>query len=90
MGDAPIPPAAVDEMISFIRNTATSRYSVLAATVLYNYDLVTTLDKEVDLVWTRPRSLLQVLYILNRYVALFDCLFNSSVFLYQGTNLTNS
>ncbi|KAH7903784.1 hypothetical protein BJ138DRAFT_1131240 [Hygrophoropsis aurantiaca] len=90
MGDTPIPSAVVDEMISFIRDTATARYCMLAATVLYVYDLVTTLDKEVDLVWTRSRSFLQVLYIINRYVALFDCLFNSSVFLYQGTNLTNS
>ncbi|KAH7905037.1 hypothetical protein BJ138DRAFT_1106310, partial [Hygrophoropsis aurantiaca] len=65
MGDTPIPSAVVDEMISFIRDTATARYCMLAATVLYVYDLVTTLDKEVDLVW-------------NRYVALFDCLFNSS------------
>ncbi|KAH7904994.1 hypothetical protein BJ138DRAFT_838720 [Hygrophoropsis aurantiaca] len=90
MGDAPITPAVVDEIISFVRDTTTSRYSMLASTVLYVYDLVTTLDKEVDLVWTRPRSFLQVLFIINRYLALFECLFNPIVFLYQGTNLTNS
>ncbi|KAH7906089.1 hypothetical protein BJ138DRAFT_672799 [Hygrophoropsis aurantiaca] len=78
MGDAPIPSAVVDEMISFIRDTATARYSMLASTVLYVYDLVTTLDKEVDLVWTRPRSFLQVLFLINRYVTMFECLFNSS------------
>ncbi|KAH7908663.1 hypothetical protein BJ138DRAFT_327366 [Hygrophoropsis aurantiaca] len=78
MADAPIPPAILNEIFSEVRNTATSRYSMLAATVLYIYDLVTTLDKEVDLVWTRPRSFLQILYIINRYLALFECLFNSS------------
>ncbi|KAH7903756.1 hypothetical protein BJ138DRAFT_1120078 [Hygrophoropsis aurantiaca] len=71
MGDAPIP-----LVTQFVRDTATSRYSMLASTVLYVYDLVTTLDKEVDLVWTRPRSFLQVLFIMNRYLALFECLFN--------------
>ncbi|KAH7904995.1 hypothetical protein BJ138DRAFT_1118885 [Hygrophoropsis aurantiaca] len=64
MGDAPIP-----LVTPFVRDTATSRYSMLASTVLYVYDLVTTLDKEVDLVWTRPRSFLQVLFIIVGFIS---------------------
>ncbi|KAH7920861.1 hypothetical protein BV22DRAFT_770594 [Leucogyrophana mollusca] len=85
-----LPPAVLNELISEARNTAMSRYNTLAMTVLYVYDLVTTLDKEVDLVWNRPWSFLKVLYIINRCLALLEGLFNSSVFLYQGTNLSNS
>ncbi|KAH7925396.1 hypothetical protein BV22DRAFT_1034073 [Leucogyrophana mollusca] len=42
-----LPPAVLNEIISEVRNTAMSRYNMLAMTVLYVYDLVTTLDKEV-------------------------------------------
>ncbi|KAH7920859.1 hypothetical protein BV22DRAFT_770540 [Leucogyrophana mollusca] len=90
MAVSALPSAALNEIASEVRNTAMSRYNTLAMTVLYVYDLVTTLDKEVDLVWNRPWSFIKVLYIINRCLALLEGLFNSSVFLYQGTNLGNS
>ncbi|THH18844.1 hypothetical protein EW146_g2207 [Bondarzewia mesenterica] len=87
---ADIPVAVLKEIIAEVRNTQASRYNMLALSVLYVYDTIITLGQEIELIWMKPMSLLKVLYLLNRYLNLFSSIFNSSVYLYRGTNMKNS
>ncbi|KZP12454.1 hypothetical protein FIBSPDRAFT_936927 [Athelia psychrophila] len=43
-------------------------YTVTACAALLTYDILTSLDKEVEYIWTTPWSFGTVLYLLNRYL----------------------
>ncbi|KIK54899.1 hypothetical protein GYMLUDRAFT_76815 [Collybiopsis luxurians FD-317 M1] len=70
MGSTNLPPAMLKDILVDVHNIQVSRYNMLALSVLYIYDLVTTLDQEVELIWKKPKSLLSVLFFLNRYFVL--------------------
>ncbi|KAI0356738.1 hypothetical protein OH77DRAFT_1422925 [Trametes cingulata] len=48
-----------------------SGYIVVAATALLLYDVLLSFDAEARLVWRNPKSFASLLYLLNRYLALF-------------------
>ncbi|KAJ7484827.1 hypothetical protein B0H11DRAFT_1162076 [Mycena galericulata] len=59
---------------------ATAYVAVAALTVLV-FDWLVSLDREVEMVWKRPKSLVKWLYIWNRYFALSMTCFCTSVYL---------
>ncbi|KAG1859593.1 hypothetical protein DFJ58DRAFT_780344 [Suillus subalutaceus] len=46
-------------------------YATLAGNTILIYDHMTTLPEEIAFIWCRPKALSAVLFLLNRYVALF-------------------
>ncbi|KAG1862536.1 hypothetical protein DFJ58DRAFT_775576 [Suillus subalutaceus] len=46
-------------------------YAVLAGNSILIYDHVMTLPEEIALIWRRPKALFAMLFLLNRYLALF-------------------
>jgi len=90
MASGELPPSILHTIISEVGNTQTSRYNEIAVVALYVYDLVTTLDKEIELIWLKPMSLLKALFLINRYLAVFTSIFNASVFVSQDPNLSTS
>ncbi|KIK60709.1 hypothetical protein GYMLUDRAFT_43546 [Collybiopsis luxurians FD-317 M1] len=90
MGSTDLPSALFKEIVADVHNIQVSRYTMLALSILYIYDLVTTLDQEVELVWKKPKSLLSVLFFLNRYVPLCAAVIGPAVFLISTPELTNS
>ncbi|TFK63339.1 hypothetical protein BDN72DRAFT_902498 [Pluteus cervinus] len=49
-----------------------TQYFTLASSTLYLYDLLLTLDLEVDLLWPSKWTLLKMIYLLQRYLPLID------------------
>ncbi|KAG1732274.1 hypothetical protein EDB19DRAFT_1290395 [Suillus lakei] len=48
-----------------------SFYTMLVPNIILLYDHMATLTEEIDFIWCRPKALSAVLFLLNRYVALF-------------------
>ncbi|TFK63335.1 hypothetical protein BDN72DRAFT_734017, partial [Pluteus cervinus] len=44
----------------------------VASSTLYLYDLLLSLDLEVDLLWPSKWTLIKVFYLLQRYLPLID------------------
>ncbi|KZP10736.1 hypothetical protein FIBSPDRAFT_1051127 [Athelia psychrophila] len=59
-------------------------YAVTACGALLTYDILTSLDKEVQYVWMTPWSFGTVLYLLNRYLPYVDAFM--AVTLFSTTN----
>ncbi|KAG2004846.1 hypothetical protein CC2G_003356 [Coprinopsis cinerea AmutBmut pab1-1] len=59
--------------IELVRVVQNGLYWQVAATTAVLYDHVTTLDLEVELVWRRKWTFVQVLFVVNRYLG--DALF---------------
>ncbi|KAI5120947.1 hypothetical protein M0805_001652 [Coniferiporia weirii] len=51
-------------------------YCRVAVTSVLLYDIIITMDKEIAYFWSAPRSLVSLIYFLNRYIALFISLFD--------------
>ncbi|KZP10747.1 hypothetical protein FIBSPDRAFT_937859 [Athelia psychrophila] len=47
-------------------------YAITACGALLTYDILCTLDKEVEYVWNGPWSFGTILYVLNRYLPFID------------------
>ncbi|KAF8153042.1 hypothetical protein B0H34DRAFT_88963 [Crassisporium funariophilum] len=64
-------------------------YVALAAAVLY--DNITTLDLEIELIWKRPRiSIVQVLFLVNRYLGNVIHAYAAIVLISEGTTSTRA
>ncbi|KAF9010798.1 hypothetical protein BDQ17DRAFT_1346961, partial [Cyathus striatus] len=60
--------------IEFMKQHQLKAELQLAMTVVIIYDHITTIDREIEYVWKRKRSLPQILFIINRYVGtLISC-----------------
>ncbi|KAJ3787103.1 hypothetical protein GGU10DRAFT_386128 [Lentinula aff. detonsa] len=70
MNSTALPPAALQQILTDVHNVQVSRYNMLALSILYIYDFVITFDREFEYIWKHPKSLLSVLFLLNRYLAL--------------------
>jgi len=57
----------------------TIRNAELAAGVIIIYDHLVTLDDEIELIWHAGWSLGKILFLLNRYYALFAVVFNNYI-----------
>ncbi|TEB30788.1 hypothetical protein FA13DRAFT_1814259 [Coprinellus micaceus] len=70
------PPLSYEQLAWIVRN---GLYSQVVYTAICLYDHITTLDLEVELIWKRKISLVQVLYFTNRYIgdAVFVCAYPS-------------
>ncbi|TFK63333.1 hypothetical protein BDN72DRAFT_328595 [Pluteus cervinus] len=49
-----------------------SQYFTLASSTLYLYDLLLTIDLEIDLLWPSKWTLMKVIYLLQRYLPVVD------------------
>ncbi|KAF4614442.1 hypothetical protein D9613_002490 [Agrocybe pediades] len=56
-----------DEAIELLRHENARAYLAVAAATCALYDHVTTLDEEIELVWRRKWSVVQMLFLFNRY-----------------------
>ncbi|KAF9010796.1 hypothetical protein BDQ17DRAFT_944349 [Cyathus striatus] len=54
--------------IEFVKQHGLMAELQLAMTVVIIYDHITTIDREIEYIWRRKRSLPQILFIINRYV----------------------
>lgn len=59
------------------QDVTTIRCAELASSIVIIYDHLVTLDDEIELVWRAGWSLGKVLFLLNRYYALFAVIFNN-------------
>ncbi|TFK19012.1 hypothetical protein FA15DRAFT_674837 [Coprinopsis marcescibilis] len=61
----PTPP---DDLVRVLEVSKNGLYFQVAATVVILWDHATTFDLEVELIWKKKWSLVQIFYLLNRYV----------------------
>ncbi|KAJ3718077.1 hypothetical protein DFJ43DRAFT_774316 [Lentinula guzmanii] len=90
MNSTALPPAALQQILTDVHNVQVSRYNMLALSILYIYDFVITFDREFEYIWKHPKSLLSVLFLLNRYLALIAAVFDSAIYLITTPILTNT
>jgi len=57
---------------SLIETRILSNYFNVAPAALFLYDYFLTLDQEISLVWRRPRSIHNILFVLTRYLPFID------------------
>ncbi|KAF8893893.1 hypothetical protein BD779DRAFT_958989 [Infundibulicybe gibba] len=73
-------------VLGMIVGANTARYVNLAALILLFYDHITTLDKEVERIWTLPWRLPKCLFLMNRYLLSLSFIFGWVVFtVYDAT-----
>ncbi|EGN96276.1 hypothetical protein SERLA73DRAFT_162144 [Serpula lacrymans var. lacrymans S7.3] len=68
-----IPAAELEALISYLADFVTFRYCTVAATVLYAYDFMLTLEEEVKFVWYSPWTTVKTFFLIVRYFA-FGCI----------------
>jgi len=60
-------------------------YSITAIAALLVYDLICTVDQEVEYVWTAPCSIGTIMFVLNRYLPLIDTFISLHLLTTQNT-----
>ncbi|KIK52142.1 hypothetical protein GYMLUDRAFT_251491 [Collybiopsis luxurians FD-317 M1] len=79
--------SASGSLLEAVHAAYASRYSSLSAGIIVVFDHLLTLDREIDLVWKKSRSLGKFLFIVNRYYALSAVVVNNYFLL--SPNLTD-
>ncbi|KAJ7436792.1 hypothetical protein B0H11DRAFT_2206898 [Mycena galericulata] len=59
-----------DQLLRLAVDAQITTYVAVAASTILVFDCLVCLDREVEMVWKRPKSLVKWLYIWNRYFAL--------------------
>ncbi|KIJ30721.1 hypothetical protein M422DRAFT_36430 [Sphaerobolus stellatus SS14] len=67
--------------------TYIARYSALAALIFLFYDAMITFDEEVKYIWERRLSSGKLLFIVNRYLALGDIIYQTYGTFYLGFDI---
>ncbi|KZO90160.1 hypothetical protein CALVIDRAFT_603168 [Calocera viscosa TUFC12733] len=62
--------------VTFLAQTRNAYYMQFASMVVNVYDILITLDKEIDLVWNRPWKATTLLYLCNRYFVVIESILN--------------
>ncbi|KAJ7489627.1 hypothetical protein B0H11DRAFT_1059223 [Mycena galericulata] len=70
-----------DQLLRLAVDAQITAYVAVAASTILVFDCLVCLDREVEMVWKRPKSLVKWLYIWNRYFALSMTCFCTSVYL---------
>ncbi|KII83331.1 hypothetical protein PLICRDRAFT_58408 [Plicaturopsis crispa FD-325 SS-3] len=61
--------AASEDVVSAAQDSTTQNYLHLLSMTMLCYDQLLTLPAEIAYIWTRPRSVSSILFLLNRYLA---------------------
>jgi len=62
----------VDEVVAVLNQAQLNGYFVVVAMVVFVYDYLLTLSREVEYIWFRKLSLVTCLFYLSRYLPFFD------------------
>ncbi|TFK71032.1 hypothetical protein BDN72DRAFT_493470 [Pluteus cervinus] len=63
-----------------------NKYFTVASSTLYLYDLLLTLDSEVNLLWPSKWTLFKVVYLLQRYLPLVDTMLLAMIWEFGDVN----
>lgn len=76
-----VPDNQADLLLQLAGDAQLTAYVAVAALTLVGFDWLISLEREVEMVWKRPKSLAKCLYLWNRYFALAMTCFCTSVYL---------